>query len=149
MEATLPFLSFLTVLLSFPLHSPFSSAQIMQGIFLSSFSLLNFNPFLLHNLYIRCKWCLVLLVILVLCSLPTLLFSSLCCALCCSSVVSFIIFVKKIMSFRCILQIPGSKISFLPSCFRGGIVIIEAFVKCIHKQCNGLQKKLRSKPKWF
>ncbi|XP_027928135.1 probable LRR receptor-like serine/threonine-protein kinase At1g67720 isoform X2 [Vigna unguiculata] len=31
MEATLPFLSFLTVLLSFPLHSPFSSAQIMQG----------------------------------------------------------------------------------------------------------------------
>ncbi|XP_047162797.1 probable LRR receptor-like serine/threonine-protein kinase At1g67720 isoform X1 [Vigna umbellata] len=31
MEATLLFLSFLTFILSFPLHSPFSSAQIMQG----------------------------------------------------------------------------------------------------------------------
>ncbi|WVZ07956.1 hypothetical protein V8G54_021302 [Vigna mungo] len=31
MEATLLFLSFLTFLLSFPLYSPFSSAQIMQG----------------------------------------------------------------------------------------------------------------------
>jgi len=90
MESTLPFLSFLTFLLSFLHLSPSSSAQIMQGIFLSSFYSLVFftqpqafsTPLPLYTMQIMFCFTSSLSFVLLATTIPFVNISAFCFSLC-------------------------------------------------------------------